>query len=84
MQGDLVIVRTYGGVPLVRRVWNEDDSYIYITNDEQLELLIKGQKALEPIGFPREDVFKYDPKLASEMDRLVKSEKWEWNKLVSF
>lgn len=84
MRGDLVIVRSYGNVPLIRRVWDEDDCAVYITNDEQLQLLIEVKEALKPIGFPREDVFKYDPKLASSMDGLFKKGKWDWNKLVPF
>jgi len=84
MRGNIVIIRTYGDVPLVRRVWDEDDSTIYITNDEQFQLLNEGKEALEPIGFPREDVFKYTPDLAAAMDQLVKSGKWDWNKLASF
>lgn len=84
MRGDFVIVRAFGGVPLIRRLWDEDDNGIYITNDEQFQLLIDGKEALEPIGFPREDVFKYDPKLASQMNQLLKSGKWDWNKLASF
>jgi hypothetical protein len=84
MRGNIVIIRTYGDVPLVRRVWDEDDSAIYITNDEQFQLLTQGKEALQPVGFPREDVFQYNPDLAAVMDQLVKSGKWDWNKLVSF
>jgi len=84
MRGDFVIVRAFGNIPLIRRLWDEDDYGIYITNDVQLQLLIDGKEALQPIGFPREDVFQYDPELASSMDRLIKSGKWDWNKLVSF
>lgn len=84
MRGDFVIVRAFGDIPLIRRLWDEDNNGVYITNDEQFQLLIDGKEALEPIGFPREDVFKYDPELASTIDRLVKSKKWDWNKLVSF
>ena len=84
MRGDFVIVRAFGNIPLIRRLWDEGDYLIYITNDEQFQLLTDGKKALEPIGFPRKDIFKYDPELASSMDRLVKSGKWDWSKLASF
>lgn len=84
MRGDKVIVRAYGGIPLIRRIWDENDCAVYITNDEQFQLLTDDKVAIEPIGFPREDVFKYDPELASLMDQLVKNEKWDWNKLASF
>ena len=81
MRGEQVIVRSYGGVPLIRRLWDKDELGIYITNDEQLALLLEGKNALLPVGFPREDVFKYDPKLTASMDRLYKEGKWDWNKL---
>lgn len=81
MRGEQVIVRSYGGVPLVRRVWEEDEFGIYITNDEELPLLLGGKNARWPVGFPREDVFKYDTKMAASMDRLYKEGKWDWNKL---
>lgn len=84
MRGDLVIVRAYGNVPLIRRVWDENDCTVYIINDEQLQLLMKGKEALEPVGFPREDVFKYNPELAASMDQLYKDGKWDWDKLRSF
>jgi hypothetical protein len=71
-------------ISLIRRVWDEDNNGVYITDDQQFQLLIDGKKGLEPIGFPHEDVFKYDPELASSMDQLSKEDKWDWNKLVSF
>ena len=69
---------------MIRRLWDEDNYGVYITNDEQFQLLINGREALKPIGFPREDVFKYDPKLASLMDQLITSGKWDWNNLIPF
>ncbi len=84
MRGDLVIVKAYGEKPLIRRIWNSNENVVYITNDEQFQLLIAGKDAIEPIGFPREDVFKYDQKLATSMERLHHNKKWDWNKLKSW
>ncbi|OHE57970.1 MAG: hypothetical protein A2Z47_15120 [Thermodesulfovibrio sp. RBG_19FT_COMBO_42_12] len=44
MRGDLVlvIVRTYGDRPEIRRIWDMDENAIYITNDEQFKLLTSG------------------------------------------
>lgn len=81
MRGDLIIVKCHGGQPSVRRLWDQDKMAVYVTNDEQLSLLLEGKTALWPIGFPREDVFKYDPKLAASMDQLFREGKWDWNKL---
>ncbi len=82
MRGDLVIVRAFRGMPLVRRVWEEVEHGVYITDDTHLERLLAGEKIIQPIGFPREDVFRYDPELAKEMDSLYQTGKWDWTKLV--
>jgi hypothetical protein len=37
MRGDLVIVRAFRGMPLVRRIWEEVERGVYITNDACLE-----------------------------------------------
>lgn len=84
MRGDFVIVRAFGNIPLIRRLWDEGDYCVYITNDEQYQLLNEGNGSIGPIGFPREDVFKYDSELASSMNQLYKTGKWDWNKLASF
>ena len=83
MRGDLVIVRAFGGVPLVRRVWEEVERGVYITDDTHLKRLLAGENgAIQPVGFPREDVFKFDPEIAAVMDDLVQSGNWDWTKLV--
>ena len=38
---------------------------IYITKDEQFDLLSEGEPDLKPVRFPKEDVFKYDAELAT-------------------
>lgn len=81
MRGDLVIVKAYGEIPLIRRVWSEGVRVIYITNDEQLKLLENGKDALEPIGFPREDVFKYNQEMAESMENRIKNGEWDWTEL---
>jgi len=82
MRGDLVIVRAFGGVPAVRRVWDENERGVYITDDTHYDLLATGKESVSPVGFPREDVFRYDPDLAKEMDILYQTGKWDWTKLV--
>ena len=58
MRGDVVLVRTFGGKAVKRRVWDVGHSVVYVTNDEQFAKLTAGKSAVEPIGFPKEDVFK--------------------------
>ncbi len=81
MRGDYVIVRAYGGVPLIRRVWDENKKAIFITNDSQFQLLSNRQPAIEPIGFPREDVFNYDQAFAESAAKSCQNGIWDWNKL---
>jgi hypothetical protein len=83
MRGELVIVRTYGDRPEIRRIWDMDENAIYITNDEQFKLLTGGREGLF-IGFPRQDVFKYNQMLAASMENLCKEKKWRWNKLTPY
>ncbi len=82
MRGDLVIVRAFRGVPLIRRIWEEVEHGVYITDDSHLERLLAGEKTIQPVGFQREDVFRYDPELAKDMDTLCQTAKWDWTKLV--
>ena len=76
MRGEIVIIRAFGGQPLIRRIWEIDNKVVYVTDDSRQNLI--------SLGFPREDVFKYDPKIAESMEQLYKSGKWAWNKLVPF
>jgi hypothetical protein len=80
MRGDLVIIRTYGNLPLIRRVWDEDQYAIYITNDEQFKILTNKKDGFY-LGFQQKDVFKFNPELAKEMEILYKKGEWDWNKL---
>jgi hypothetical protein len=61
MRGSIVIARGYGDRPYVRRVWDADGDFVYLTNDEGLALLSAGKATLDPIPFRWEDVFAYAP-----------------------
>jgi hypothetical protein len=84
MQGDLVIVRSYGGVPLVRRVWEEDKRGVYITDDVHFKLLATGESSVLPVGFPRQDVFRYDPSLAELVTLSPEACEWRWDSLTRY
>lgn len=81
MRGELVIVRSYGGRPLLRRVWDVGRNVVYITNDEQLGRLTQGLPASMPIGFPMEDVFAYDPEIAACIESLYQTGRLDWSSL---
>ena len=80
MKGDQVIVRAFGDVPLVRRVWQADAHAVYITDDMTLAKLEKGEDAPFPIGFPREDVFAYESDAAARIGRAG----WDWSSLSRY
>ncbi len=79
MKGEFVVLRAYDG-PLVRRVVAAEQDVVYVATDEQYGLLAQGLPALEPVGFPREDVFQYDPKLEKEIARG----KVDWQRLTPY
>ena len=60
MQGDFVIVRARGGLPLVRRVWLETAPTVAVASEEVYEQLQAGLPCPPPIGFPRRDVFVHE------------------------
>ncbi|MDE3113826.1 MAG: hypothetical protein KGK34_12870 [Chloroflexota bacterium] len=80
MRGDTVIVRADEGVPLVRRVWGADEQAVYVTDDATLAKLSAGADGPFPIGFPREDVFRYDAEVAERIGRRG----WEWSSLSRY
>jgi phage repressor protein C with HTH and peptisase S24 domain len=65
MKGDKVIVRAFGGVALVRRVWAVKNGLVYISDEKEFHKREAGEDALEPIGFPVADVFAYDETFAA-------------------
>lgn len=80
MKGQLVIVRAYGGKALIRRIWDVEKNLVYILDEENYQKLSRGQKALEPIGFPKEDVFKYHPEIAKKLnDKIEWTSLEQWN-----
>jgi hypothetical protein len=77
-----VLVRSHGGRPLVRRVWACVDGTVYITGDNEIENLASGGYGPQPIPFPPEDVFRFDPALE---DRLsAENAEIDWNGLVKW
>jgi hypothetical protein len=61
----MVIVRAFAGQLLVRRVWSYDESAVYIVDESAYIRLLSGEDVM-PIGFRREDVFRYDPAMTEQ------------------
>lgn len=57
MKGQLVVVKDFRGVALIRRVWTSDESAVYISDEQGFEALQRGVAGALPVGFPRRDVF---------------------------
>lgn len=66
-RGEMVVIQAFGGKPLIKRVWEVTSRLVYICSDRQLELLNSGREAPPPIGFPVNDVYRYDQKAEREM-----------------
>lgn len=64
MRGECVLARGFGGVVLVRRVWEVGNGLVYLSSDAEFVKLEAGQDALPPIGFPVNDVFAYNEAVA--------------------
>jgi hypothetical protein len=83
MRGALVIVRAYGGKPLIRRSCDVGESVVFVTNEQMFQLLMQqDDKAIGPIGFPKEDVFQYDPTLVESNMKFLNAKQFNWHKLA--
>lgn len=80
MRGQKVVVRADGGIALVRRVWETDQNAVYVTDDAIFACLERGEEAPFPIGFPKTDVFRYEP----GVERRIGSPDWKWSSLSRF
>lgn len=67
MQGDYVIARAFGNVPIVRRVWSVGDSVVHICTDIRYNQLLQGKPIFPPIGFPKKDIFEYEKEILEEL-----------------
>jgi len=80
MRGDKVIVRAFGGEPLIRLIWNVYPDIIDICDEEGYQRLLAGESWI-PIGFPRKDIFQYDPGVVEELMREWRGNPAIWESL---
>lgn len=80
VQGEMVIVRTFGGEPKILRVWEASPKKVYACSEKTFQELIEGFKPML-IGFPRDDVFEYDSALASELMERWQDDPALWEQL---
>ena len=72
MRGESIIVRAFGGAPLARKVWDVGERVVYITDEQGLKRLTSGRDAPPPLGFPKEDVFRFDERLYRRLESAIK------------
>lgn len=82
MRGEIVIVRAYGGQPLVSRVWNTTPTAVAVCSEETFQRLAAGEDAPMPIGFAPEDVFCYDPNLLPVLETSYQYDPSIWDRLT--
>ena len=86
MKGDLVIARSFGQEPIVRRVWDSTPDIVYICPDERYILLNEGAANLQPVGFPRQDIFEYEESVLKELttdpSAWNRLNKWEGDRVI--
>lgn len=59
MRGDIVLVRCLGEEPAVVRVWEDFGGVVAVLSDEDYRKRQAGERASQPIGFRRRDVFRW-------------------------
>ena len=66
MKDKLVIVRASQGEPLARTVISEKSNLVYLANPARIDAVRAGETY--PVGFPCEDVFQFDDRLAALLE----------------
>ena len=67
MRGQLIVVKDVNGSLLLLRVWDCTENGVYVHSEEEWQKRTSGEKSLEPVGVPIEDVFQYDAKAQEEL-----------------
>jgi hypothetical protein len=78
MQGQLIVVKDVNGNALIRRVWDITDYGAFIHSEEEFSKRMRGEKTLDPVGFPACDAFKYDDVAKAQIGETVLN----WEKLT--
>jgi hypothetical protein len=66
-RGEVVILREFNGNPIVGRVWACVPGAVLINDDQNFSLRERGELALGPVGFPVEDVFRYEEQAITKL-----------------
>ena len=72
MKGTFVIVKAFGDKPLIRKIWGIGNNLVYIINIDDED------DSSKPVGFPIEDVYKYNEDIAKKLDFI------DWSKMENW
>ena len=78
-RGSLVFARCHQGSEAALAFWAEVENMVLLSDSNQFERLVSGLSALSPVGFLKQDVFKYDEGLAKDLSRGI-----DWSLLEPF
>lgn len=78
MTDNLVIVRAFGGRPLVRAVLEIMPGGVLVCMPEHAESIRRGEQTAPLVGFPKDDVFRYD---RSAAQTIGSAGKVDWDRL---
>lgn len=88
MFGEIVLVREIGGTPVICRVWEITTQRVYVCTEETFNRL-KAHKDRPfpdncfPVAFPKEDVFRYNPKKKAALNNWKSDPKF-WVKMTRY
>jgi hypothetical protein len=77
MRGQLIVVKDVSCIALVVRLWDLNDTGVFIHSEEEFHKRMGGEKALDPVGFPYQDVFEYDEAAKEQLEK----DSVDWRKL---
>lgn len=67
MQGELVVLKTFGDRPRIAKVWDIYDDVVVICGEENYARLVAGLFDITPIGFKAHDVFVCTPEIEKQI-----------------
>jgi hypothetical protein len=73
-----VIVRSFGDIPHIRKIVSMTDTAVFVCREESYDAILAGERDAPMIGFPLQDVFKYDQPMA---DVIAAGRRPDWNHL---
>lgn len=68
MRCEFIVVKSFSGTALVRKLWEISDCLVLIHDSAEFEKRMNGEDHLGPVGFTMPDVYEYDEQALSTSD----------------